>query len=581
MSRWVELLGELHEEFRRYEEQLKLLREIDIEIIRSPFNLNKIFELIINGSIRLISQFPTDLAGELLILKGRDLEIVWSSVEHDIGQIVSIDESVTGMAVLKRQSVIIPDVNKEPKYKRIIPDMRSELATPLKTNSHILGVINIESRKISAFNEDDKALLEMLASQAAIAIRNAMLYQDLNSVSEFQAMVLKEDRNLQEILGYIAKIAKQRVDADHCQILSIENSDLIIQYTTGEEKIGSRVKIDFSVSGKALKSPDCFVYIPDVSKEEYYQQFLTNMISELAVAVKIKDKNVGVINVESCRENAFDDNHIDILRFFADEVGIALSNHFNINDKIKALRKFANSMTMAAIGDRAANLVHKLHNYLAPIHILADEIEELLKDKVDNELVFELLGEIKKNADISMEIPKQMREAYTQKDVTKEIDVNKTIENALDTLKPPRNIKVTKALTAVKTVRTINQLDFVIYNLVKNAYQAMPEGGSLTIRTKVWEDAPLFEETTKRKIINEKGVEIEVEDTGIGMDKEELSKITDPTYTKRIGEKGLGFGLWWVSTFLERIGGEFVPDSNKGSGTRVLVRIPYNTELSI
>jgi GAF domain-containing protein len=577
----MDLLGELHGEFRRYEEELRLLRDIDIEIIRSTFDIGRIFELIITGSIRLLSPSAGHLHGQLLIVKGKMLEIVWSSINNDVGHTVPINESVSGLAVLRRESIIVPDVSTEPLYKKVIPDMQSELAAPLKTNDHILGVINIESKEKFAFKDADKHLLEMLAGQAAIAVQNARLYEDLESVSTFQALVLREDKDLHDVLKSIARIAVERVGAEHCQILSIGNGDLIIQYTTGEEPIGSRVKIDFSVSGKALKSSDGFKYIPNVMQEGSYQRFLPGMISELAVAVKIKDKFVGVINVESPVENAFDSNHIKILRFFADQAAIALSNYFNINERIKAQRKLANSMAMAAIGDRAGNLVHKLHSHLGAIPPLADQLRGLLRGKVEDDLVFELLAKIEESADKSIEIPRKLRDTYAQKDEIKEIDVNKAIENVLLSNKPPKNVDVIRRFAMVPPVNTVNQLEDIIYNVVKNAYEAMPNGGSLTITTRMWEDAPVLDEETQEKIIKNKGVEIEVQDTGVGMEKEELTKIVDPMYTKKIGEEGLGFGLWWVNTFLERIEGEFVPTSEKGSGTKIILRVPFKTKLTI
>jgi signal transduction histidine kinase/ligand-binding sensor domain-containing protein len=86
---------------------------------------------------------------------------------------------ITAWVAATGEPLMAPDVSKEPRFL-FLPESRetgSELAVPLKTKSGIIGVLNVESDQLNAFDESDKVLLESLASQAAIAIENARLYQ--------------------------------------------------------------------------------------------------------------------------------------------------------------------------------------------------------------------------------------------------------------------------------------------------------------------------------------------------------------------------------------------------------------------
>ncbi|MGC9356803.1 MAG: GAF domain-containing protein, partial [Anaerolineae bacterium] len=86
---------------------------------------------------------------------------------------------ITAWVAASGKPLLVPDVSQEPRYV-FFPDAsetQSELAVPLKTKTGILGVLNIESDRLDAFDESDVQILESLANQAAIAIENAWLYE--------------------------------------------------------------------------------------------------------------------------------------------------------------------------------------------------------------------------------------------------------------------------------------------------------------------------------------------------------------------------------------------------------------------
>lgn len=97
---------------------------------------------------------------------------------------VPVEDSVTGRVVRTGQPVIIDDVSREPLYFSIVEETRSEIAVPLVSDEQVIGVINVESRKRSAFSASDLRFLTTLAGQVVTAIERARLYEDMEQHAE-------------------------------------------------------------------------------------------------------------------------------------------------------------------------------------------------------------------------------------------------------------------------------------------------------------------------------------------------------------------------------------------------------------
>ncbi len=109
-----------------------------------------------------------------------------------------------------------------------------------------------------------------------------------------------------------------------------------------------------------------------------------------------------------------------------------------------------------------------------------------------------------------------------------------------------------------------NQLELAILNLAVNARDAMPEGGALTIRTKMVEDE-------ERRLPH---VELTVTDSGSGMTEEVLARAIEPFYTTKPIGQGTGLGLSQVYAVVRESGGTLAIDSEPGRGTTVRILLP-------
>src|SRR5215472_3454236 len=94
---------------------------------------------------------------------------------------VKIGDGLVGYAALHKEPVLVSDVSKDPRYIPIVEDIRSELVVPLMVQDRCIGVFDLESPELDAFKKSDIEIMTLFASQAAVAIENARLYETIPS----------------------------------------------------------------------------------------------------------------------------------------------------------------------------------------------------------------------------------------------------------------------------------------------------------------------------------------------------------------------------------------------------------------
>jgi signal transduction histidine kinase len=143
-------------------------------------------------------------------------------------------------------------------------------------------------------------------------------------------------------------------------------------------------------------------------------------------------------------------------------------------------------------------------------------------------------------------------------------DLNETVKNTLSIITVPENIRVEIKLGEIpKMLLDEEQIQRVCQNLILNAVQAMPEGGKLTIQTTKQNDTA--------KLI--------VRDTGVGIPKENMSKLFTPLFSTKA--KGIGLGLIICKQIVEGHDGNITVESEAGEGSTFTVRLPIRTEKEI
>jgi sigma-B regulation protein RsbU (phosphoserine phosphatase) len=167
----------LFESEREYGETLETLAEIGREM-SAILDLDELLTRIAHLVKRLIAYRTFGVA--LLDEASQTLEMKVAIKYGDDAAAVSpirIGEGLVGAAAASRQAVLVNDVRKDPRYIDAVKDVRSELVIPLLHQDRVIGVFDLESPELDAFHKKHVELLTLLASQAAVAIENARLYE--------------------------------------------------------------------------------------------------------------------------------------------------------------------------------------------------------------------------------------------------------------------------------------------------------------------------------------------------------------------------------------------------------------------
>ncbi|MBU2559376.1 HAMP domain-containing protein, partial [archaeon] len=242
-----------------------------------------------------------------------------------------------------------------------------------------------------------------------------------------------------------------------------------------------------------------------------------------------------------------------------DEIG-ELSLAFNkmAEDIDTAQKQLIQSEKMASLGQLSAGVAHEINNPLANISLNA----QMLLQDVTDEKVIGRLTKIENNVDRATRIVKSLLEFSRTPEFHPTLtDINELISKTLDIVEHEvKRLEVIKKFQKELPPVPVdpNQLQQVIMNMITNAAQAMPGGGTLTLRTEKIGDI----------------VEIEIRDTGDGISGENLTKIFDPFFTTKKVGKGTGLGLSISYRIIEKHGGYIDVDSEPGKGTSFTIKLP-------
>ena len=169
----------LFERSRRDAEAFETLAEIAREVT-SVLDLDQLFARIAQLAKRVIDYRTL---GILLLNDTGELEMQLAVQYGEKVEVprVRLGEGLVGYAALHKEPVLVADVSQDPRYIKLVDDVRSELAIPLMLQDRCIGVVDLESPELDAFSKRDVEIMSLLASQAAVAIENARLYEQVRA----------------------------------------------------------------------------------------------------------------------------------------------------------------------------------------------------------------------------------------------------------------------------------------------------------------------------------------------------------------------------------------------------------------
>jgi two-component system, cell cycle sensor histidine kinase and response regulator CckA len=232
---------------------------------------------------------------------------------------------------------------------------------------------------------------------------------------------------------------------------------------------------------------------------------------------------------------------------------------------------------MEAVGQLAGGVAHDFNNLLTVINC---HVEMLREDSKDSPTQLEDINEIGEAAKRAESLTRQLL-GFSRKQIQqpKVLDLNESIKGMEKMLRrlvtEDIDLVVKPMPIAAHVCADAGQLDQLLMNLVVNASDAMPQGGTLTVEvTRVELEEPYFRERGVRPVVGSY-VGLFVSDTGVGMDAGTQSRIFEPFFTTKGVGKGTGLGLATVYGIVKQSGGFIWVYSEVGHGTTFKVYLPH------
>ncbi len=566
-------LGDMRRDLLRKEDDFRRLQRAGM-LISSRLQLEETLQSILHlalevtnaryGIFRLL-----DRDGRTLVTRA----VAGEDLDRPMVEALSLDSnSIMAWVARSRQSILIPDLRAEPWSKLYYPldanrEMRSELAVPLiNASGRLEGVLNLESPEPGAFREEDRYILQTLATYAVIAIQEVRL---LDALLEIARLLLTQ--SCQETLTHITRAACELLNAADAAIWLVDGKELVLCVASGGHSHGDRIPLEGSLAGQAVLE-QATVIAQDVRLDSrFHRQDLARrhrwaraLIVPVAAGEGVAP--IGAFSVYSTEEDpgrfAESDWDKKVLTCLAHYAALAVQNEQHQQALRAAQEQRSIAEMFAAIGDIASNLLHQLNNKVGTIPVRIQNIQEKCRPalEADTYLANNLM-EIERCASEAMQSVRANL-AHLRPLRLEPVYVAARVSEALQSVNLPPDVRVyTEGLEHLPMVLAAAQsLTFVFANLFENAVEAMHGKGEIRVRGTA----------------GDKWVEISVSDTGPGIPLALQERIFELHYSGRSGTRPgkLGFGLWWVKTLMNRLNGSVRVESDGRHGTTFHLRLP-------
>jgi PAS domain S-box-containing protein len=414
------------------------------------------------------------------------------------------------------------------------------MGVPLKVGTHTFGALVVQTYSQNIrYGDRDKEILTFVARQLASAVEIKRNEQALRrSEARYRSLVQSSVYGI-----YRSSLEGRFLDVNPALIT-------MLGYGSAEEVL--------------LLDPESDIFAHPEEHTRLIDEFRrTGRLDGIEVKWKRKDGSAVTVRI-SGRAVSSADEPADVLEAIAEDV----------TDRRALEDQFRQAQKMEAVGRLAGGVAHDFNNLLMVISGYAEvilaklEIEHPLRDKA---------YAIQQASDRATTLTRQLL-AFSRKQLLelKVVDVNAIVADMERLLRPliGENIALTAKLApeAGCTRADAGQLEQVLMNLVVNAKDAMPNGGTLTIQTQNIE----LDDSHRAQTFIRPGnyVMLSVSDTGTGMDKETQSRIFEPFFTTKEKGKGTGLGLSTVYGIVKQSGGYVMVHSEEGRGTSFQIYLP-------
>jgi len=429
----------------------------------------------------------------------------------------------------------------------------------------------------------DRKLAEVRV-QAQLA-RLSLLQQITRAIGERQ--------DIQSIFQVVIRTLEEHLPVDFCCIClydPAENSLIVTSVGAHSEALAmelamteqARVEIDENGLSHCVRGR--LVYEPDIGQVRFpFPQRLARggLNSMVAAPLLVESKVFGVLIAARQQAGSFSSGECEFLRQSSEHVALAAHQaqlYGALQQAYDDLRQTQKAVMqqerLLALGQMASGIAHDINNAISPVALYTESLLE--KEPGLSPRTRSYLEMIQRSVDDVGRTVARMREFYRQREpqlMLVPVNLNLLVSQVVDLTRArwsdmaqQRGIAIEVRTELVPDLPAImgadNEIREALINLIFNAVDAMPDGGPLTLRTRVVEEkGPHSAESPARRF-----AQVEVGDAGIGMDEETRRRCLEPFFTTK-GERGTGLGLATVYGTMQRHSADIDIESAVGKGT--------------
>jgi GAF domain-containing protein len=577
----------LYESERKRVAQLKAIGEVGRQIA-STLDPDELLHQVVDS---LVDVFTYHYASILLVDADAGEIVLRASAGHtgrayeglrlEIGQ-----QGITGWVAQAGEPLLVNDVTKDPRYHLTeeLRDTRSELAVPIKAKGEVIGVLDVQSIQLNAFDENDLFTLSTLADQVSVAIENAQLYkQTQHRLSEVftlytLAKQVTSSLELNTVLDSIVSTLKLSINCRACSLFLLDEESRILEIKAAAGirprwRKEARLKMGEGIAGKAVSLAQS-LYIPDVRQDPIFVPFDPAVRSLLVVPMISKDRVTGALCIDDDKPDAFSPDDERLLAIAAAQAAVAIENAQLYESSKNRAEELAKAYDELQTVDRlqkefVQNVSHELRT---PLTFIKGYVELMLEETMGE------LSELQRN---SLHIVARRADAMTRLINNllslQQVEMEPLRPNRMSLAEVTRRALESAEAAATKAGIVLraeipealppvwgdsNYLEQVFDNILGNAIKFSPDGGEISV------------------CIVEEGeyLRVAISDTGIGIANDKLEKIFERFYqvdgspTRRFGGTGLGLAL--VRKTIEAHGGKVWAESQLGQGSTFFFTLP-------
>jgi signal transduction histidine kinase len=561
--------------------RLQLLYQVS-KVIHSTLEPQEALQLIVREAVRLMRASSGSVvlinptSGFLEINAAQNLPPAATRLQLRVG------EGITGWVARTGKPARVGDVTKDPRYVMARRGVRSELAVPLDVNGETRGVLNMDSDRADAFTAEDQELLQELAVQAARVIQNTWLYEQLRLKAHlFEALAsvsrtINSTLNLDEALRAITREAGLLMQARMCSLMMLDESrewlDLRASYGAGETYLKKpRLAVADGLLGVVVrrKKP---MQVANVQESSRYQHVgvarSEGLVSLLSVPLLFAGRAIGTLNVYMGHPHSFSNEEINILSALAELSAIAIEKARLYERVVDVEEQLRQNEKLSALGLLAAEVAHEIRNPLTVMKLLYHSLD--LKFPAgdprakDARIIDAKIEHLNKIVEQILAFARTTEPRFAPVNLNELVDeLGLLVRHKLAN----QNIRLVRRLQPdlPSVMGDAPQLEQAFLNLILNAAGAMPDGGTLTVESRVVRLTRDHQSATH--------VMVQFKDTGGGMSRE-TQKRAFTAVLRTTKATGTGLGLAIVGRIVETHHGAVRLKSRIGSGTTVRITLP-------